>query len=152
MENEETSKLLSEKVDIKRSRIISFANMIKNMSENGKLLSEDTSVALLTSLGIVNGKIFIPEMITEETKDDLSLELQVNIGCLDAVLPFVAFLEKSVAEEGLNPRPVNDTSLIVIEDAVLITPSGTSHNFKILNLFVDQVIGFSFGSFQANHK
>jgi hypothetical protein len=52
--------------------------------------------------------------------------------------------------EGLNPRPVNDTSMIIIEDAVLISSSGKRQTFKILNLFVDQIIGFSFGSFQNN--
>ena len=149
MQHQETSMLLSEKVDIKRSRIISFAAMIKSASKDGKLLAKDTSVSLLTPLGTVTGKLFIPNIGTD--KETLPIEMKINLHCLDSLNPFICSLEKSIKEEGLNPRPVNDTSMIIIEDAVLISSSGKRQTFKILNLFVDQIIGFTAGSFQ-NHS
>lgn len=94
---------------------------------------DHNDLILLTSLGTIYGRIFkCDESNTEKTVFNEILN----------------FSEKEYLDE--NKDLQENDEYIALEDVLLITPRGDRINFSQLNVFYDQVIGVTVGTFNPN--
>lgn len=139
MDKENIPKFFQTVINMKRVRLDSYTSFIKLLNNEEKSTGSENNVILLTSLGKITGKI-----ITSLEKDeDLSSSQQINIGALNAITSFTQALEKDIKDTGFIPHIIGNPSVVTIEDAILSDSSGHKQTFKILNIFADQIIGFS---------
>ena len=142
MNNEKTIPTYMEnRIDVKSETIIMFTSLIKDLTEGAKpLLGSSTRVILLTTIGQVEGKL---RTLFDQDTDTDDLAQQINAKLLRDKNEALA-LSEGVHKEA--PSIVNNSGLIVVVDATLKPFSNPSctYNYKILNLFADQIVGFTF--------
>lgn len=137
------------RVDVKAETIRLFASAIKQFASQEKpFLSPNTQVILLTTIGQVSGNI-LTYMDQDQTEDAPVDAVQtLNEELLKLKTGGLAVFEESLNCSAVNV--VNNNGIVVIVDAVLkpYNAPNCSHAFKVLNLFADQIVGFSFGEHQ----
>lgn len=137
MEEKKCPEFIKNRIDLKATTVTAFAYGIDAMKEENSI-GQNTRLVLLTNIGTVEGDIYFPN---DKNKDNVGvvlsdsfLNIRNNILCDDE-----AEIEK--------PTIVNDTSIITIVNAT-ITPFANPNNIlniATLNLFADQILGFSVG-------
>jgi hypothetical protein len=137
MEEKKCPEFIKNRIDLKATTVTAFAYALNSMKEEDSI-GQNTKLLLLTSMGTIEGEIYFPN---DNNKDnvgvvlsDAFINIRNNILCDDE-----AEMDK--------PTIVNDTSIITIVNAK-VTPFSNSNNvltLATLNLFADQILGFSFG-------
>jgi len=137
MEEKKCPEFIKNRIDLKATTVTAFAYALDSMKEENSI-GQNTNLVLLTNMGTIEGDIYFPN---DKNKDNVGvilsdsfINIRNNILCDDE-----AEIEK--------PNIVNDTSIITIVNAK-ITPFSNSNNIltlATLNLFADQILGFSFG-------
>lgn len=133
------------RIDVKELTIEAFSEAVKTcIKGDTPLLGPNTKVTLLTTIGHVSGKIltFMEDPKTNEKKD---VAQTVNNFLLKLKTETLATIEEETGSE--NSAIVNNSGIVVVLDAELKPYSNPkcNHTFKVLNLFADQIVGFTFG-------
>jgi hypothetical protein len=148
MDKEKAPSYIKNRIDVKAQTIQVFVETIKKVTEEEKpLLGRNTQVLILTTLGQVHGKI-LTFTDNSDTTNDVSQIL--NERFLQLKNFGLAILEEK--HNGEEISIVNNSGLVVVIDATLkpyANPQST-YNYKVLNLFADQIVGFSFGEIQED--
>lgn len=127
---------IEKRIDIKYATIITAGLTIKSLKENGSL-SSSHELIILTSIGMVTGDIVSsnPESSDETSTNQAFFILRNNL--LDEKTDSLA-----------NPIVVNNSSVIMLKNAKIKAYDGSfTSSLDMLNLYSDQIIGFSYGVF-----
>lgn len=142
MEETKRPEFIKNRIDLKATTVTAFAYALDSMKEEHSI-GQNTKLLLLTNMGTIEGDIYFPN---DKNKDNIEVILSDSfINIRNNIL-----LDDEVEIE--KPNIVNDTSIITIVNAK-ITPFSNSNNilnFATLNLFADQILGFSFT--EMEHK
>ena len=125
---------IEKRIDIKRVTIISAAAAIKSLiNDKTKILGPNTQVIVLTTSSMIYGQILIGD-------EDNTPAAAINKSIFDCRNKI---LENEQDKEDI---VVNNSSIITIKNAC-IKPlvGGNPAKFELLNIFTDQILGFSFG-------
>ncbi len=135
MEDKKRPEFIKNRIDLKATTVTAFAYALDSMKEENSI-GQNTKLLLLTNMGTIEGDIYFPN---DQHKDNIEviladsfINIRNNILCDDEM-------------EMEKPTIVNDTSIITIVNAK-ITPFSNSNqvlNIPTLNLFADQILGFS---------
>ena len=142
MEETKRPEFIKNRIDLKATTVTAFAYALNSMKEE-ESIGKNTKLLLLTNMGTIEGDIYFPN---DENKDNIEVILS------DSFINIRNNILRDDEVEIEKPNIVNDTSIITIVNAK-ITPFSNSNNvlnFATLNLFADQILGFSFT--EMEHK
>ena len=135
MEETKRPEFIKNRIDLKATTVTAFAYALNSMKEE-ESIGKNTKLLLLTNMGTIEGDIYFPN---DENKDNIEVILS------DSFINIRNNILRDDEVEIEKPNIVNDTSIITIVNAK-ITPFSNSNqvlNIPTLNLFADQILGFS---------
>jgi hypothetical protein len=140
-ESENCPDFINRRIDVKVETVLA-ANTVLNDAIQNKMIQENAKVMIVTNFGVVEGT-FKPEVDTNDLAQRISMDsakMRNN---------YLAKLEKEIA----GPIIINNHYFITVLDAKLIPFSdpGNRVTFAVLNLFSDQIAGFTFGEYRQEN-
>lgn len=142
MEEEKVPTYIKNRVDLKASTIHSFSAAIEFLKtpHDNISLGPDTRLILMTNFGMVEGTL----QSTMQSDDEKTTGTVISDALIKTRNTFLAEDEETLDTDTIS----NNFSLITISNAKVTpysNPAAVSI-YEVLNLFTDQIVGFTFGS------
>jgi hypothetical protein len=130
-----TPNFIQERIDLKNESILATVRVLGNQG-----LEDGREVTILSTIGLVKGTVQSEFGLEEEGNEVIKQN--------DAIMKERNEYLADVIEDDESPLVINNYALLTLTDVEIIpfNPcSGSSFKMDVLNLFSDQIVGYTYG-------